>query len=82
MSNHPLFVCVPKVKKFLKKVSEPKLSIPNVNTERFNPILHGGGGGHKVLALISKIRIFETNTATATKFGDFSQNLSGKTTVC
>ena len=23
-------------------------------------------------ALISKIRIFETNTATATKFGDFS----------
>ena len=45
MSNHPLFVCVPKVKKFLKKVSEPKLSIPNVNTERFNIILHGGGGG-------------------------------------
>ena len=37
-----------------------------------NPILHGGGGGHKVPALISKIRIFETNTATATKFGDFS----------
>ena len=42
----------------------------------------GGGGGHKVLALVSKIRIFETNTATATKFGDFSQNLSGKTMVC
>ena len=40
------------------------------------------GGGHKVLALVSKIRIFETNTATATKFGDFSQNLSGKTMVC
>ena len=32
-----------------------------------NPILHGGG--HKVPALISKIRIFATNTATATKFG-------------
>ena len=31
-----------------------------------------GGGGHKVPMLISKIRIFETNTATATKFGDFS----------
>ena len=30
------------------------------------------GGGHKVPALISKIRIFEMNTATATKFGDFS----------
>ena len=29
-------------------------------------------GGHKVPALISKIRIFKTNTATATKFGDFS----------
>ena len=27
--------------------------------------------GHKVPALISKIRIFKTNTATATKFGDF-----------
>ena len=37
----------------------------------FNPILHGMGG-HKVSALISKIRIFETNTATATKFDDFS----------
>ena len=32
----------------------------------------GGGGGHKVPALISKIRIFDTNTATATKFGNFS----------
>ena len=31
----------------------------------------GGGGGHKVPALISEIRIFATNTATATKFGDF-----------
>ena len=31
-----------------------------------------GGGGHKVPALISKIRIFAMNTATATKFGDFS----------
>ena len=33
-------------------------------------------------ALMSKIRIFATNTATATKFGDFSLNLSGKTMVC
>ena len=32
-------------------------------------------------ALISKILVFVTNTATATKFGDFSQNLSGKTMV-
>ena len=35
----------------------------------------GGGGwglGHKVPALISKIHIFATNTATVTKFGDFS----------
>ena len=38
-----------------------------------NPILHReGGGGHKVPALISKIGIFATNTATAKKFGDFS----------
>ena len=35
-----------------------------------NPILHGSGG-HKVPALISSIRIIETNTATATNFGDF-----------
>ena len=35
-------------------------------------ISYGGEGGHKVPALISKIRIFETNTTTATKFGDFS----------
>ena len=34
-------------------------------------ILHGGGA-HKVPALISKIRIFKRNTATATKFGEFS----------
>ena len=42
-------------------------------------ILHGGGVGgmHKVPALISKIRIFATNNATATKFGDFSWNLLG-----
>ena len=57
-----------------------------------NPILHLGGGGggggegeeergRKVPALISKILVFVTNTATATKFGDFSQNLSGKTMV-
>ena len=32
----------------------------------------GGGGGHKVPALISKICIFAANTAIATKFGDFS----------
>ena len=34
----------------------------------------GGGGwrGHKVPALISKNRIFATNTAIETKFGDFS----------
>ena len=32
----------------------------------------GGGGGHKVPALISRIRIFATNTVIATKFGDFS----------
>ena len=38
---------------------------------KINPILHGGGG-HKVPALISKIRIFAANTATATKFGNFS----------
>ena len=31
-----------------------------------------GGRGHKVPALISKNRIFATNTATETKFGDFS----------
>ena len=43
-----------------------------VGAERVNPILHGGGGGQKVPALISKICIFATNTATATKFGDFS----------
>ena len=42
----------------------------------------GGGGGHKVPALISKIRIFETKTATATKFGNFSLNLWGKTMLC
>ena len=35
-------------------------------------ILHGGLRGHKVPALISKNRIFATNTATETKFGDFS----------
>ena len=38
--------------------------------------------GHKVPALISTNRIFATNTATETKFGDFSLNLSGKTMVC
>ena len=32
----------------------------------------GGGGAHKVPALFSKIFIFATNTATATKFGEFS----------
>ena len=32
----------------------------------FNSILKGGG------VLISKIRIFATSTATATKFGDFT----------
>ena len=37
----------------------------------FNPILHGGGGGHKVPAFISKICIFQTNTGTATKSGEF-----------
>ena len=31
-----------------------------------------GGGGHKVPALISKIGNFAMNTATATKFCDFS----------
>ena len=31
-----------------------------------------GVEGHKVPALISKNRIFATNTATETKFGDFS----------
>ena len=41
----------------------------------------GGGGGHKVPALISKIRNFATNTATATKIGNFSLNVSGKTMV-
>ena len=30
-----------------------------------------GGGAHKVPALFSKIFIFATNTATATKFGEF-----------
>ena len=49
-------------------------------------ILHGGGGGggeggHKVPALISRTRIFATNTATATTFGDLLQNLSSKTMV-
>ena len=34
-------------------------------------ILHRGVG-HKVPVLISKIRIFATNTATAANFGDFS----------
>ena len=33
-------------------------------------------------AQISNIHIFATNTATATKFHDFSQNLSRKTMVC
>ena len=32
----------------------------------------GGGRGHKVPALISRIRIFATNTATTMRFGDFS----------
>ena len=32
----------------------------------------GGGGAQTVPALISKIHIFATNTATATKLGDFS----------
>ena len=32
----------------------------------------GGGRGHKVPALVSKIRILATNTATGTTFGDFS----------
>ena len=41
----------------------------------------GGGGEHKVPALISKIRNFATNTATATKIGNFSLNVSGKTIV-
>ena len=30
------------------------------------------GGGDKVPALISNIRVFATTVATATKFGDFS----------
>ena len=47
--------------------------------DSINPILHGG---HKVPALISNIRIFVANTATATKFGDISKNLSGKTMLC
>ena len=42
----------------------------------------GGGGGHKVPALILKVCIVATNTATATKFGEFSYNLSEKTMVC
>ena len=48
------------------------------NSEGVCPLLRGltlsytGGGGHKVPELISKIRIFAMNTATATKFGDFS----------
>ena len=42
----------------------------------------GGGGGtknkNKVPALISKIRIFETNTATATKFDDLNIKFIGE----
>ena len=44
--------------------------------ETLNPILHAGEGGGEgvgeVPAQISKVHIFATNTATATKFGDFS----------
>ena len=38
--------------------------------ENFNPILHGvgGGGTTEVPALVSKIRLFATNTATGTEF--------------
>ena len=59
----------------------------NIQVKRdnmINPNLHGGrgGGGHKVPALISKIRIFAPNTATATKFGNFSKHLSEKTMLC
>ena len=40
-----------------------------------------GGNGHKVPILISKICIFTTNTATATKFDDFSLNLLRTTMI-
>ena len=45
--------------------------IYHFNWLQFNPVLHGGGGGHKVPTLITNICIFTTNTATATTFGDF-----------
>ena len=58
------------------KFSNENFNIQVKRDNMINPNLHGGGGGgHKVPALISKIRIFAPNTATATKFGNFSKHL-------
>ena len=37
-----------------------------------NPILHGGGGGRKVIALVSIVENFGEIQAIAMKLGDFS----------
>ena len=47
----------------------------SMHIQILNPILHGGEGGQKVVALISIVENFGEIQTIVMKLGDFSQNL-------